>query len=157
MQLLFFISCNNGKGEVHILPDGYTGAVVIVYGVKESSPLPIVDDSYGYSIPSSGILYTSTKANTGKVSLSRLKFYYKKEDGEMEKLNGPLVRQQINMQTAKDTIKPDNIYVFSEITGIVGDIGHVYTSYIVSHPTEKDIQNEYIKIHQLILLVENAL
>jgi len=72
-------SCNsNRKGEIHILPDGFMGPVVIVYGVTGSPLLPLVGEYYIYNIPDSRIIYTSTQANDGSVSINKLVFFTKR-------------------------------------------------------------------------------
>lgn len=64
--LLFRYFYYEGKGEVFVLPDNYTGAVIILF--DESDGIPEKIDELGdrvYEIPSSGILKTKFKFQEG--------------------------------------------------------------------------------------------
>lgn len=64
--VLFWYFYNKGKGEVFVLPDNYTGAVIILF--DESDGITEKYDENGnrvYEIPSSGILKTKFKFQEG--------------------------------------------------------------------------------------------
>lgn len=131
--VVFIGSCKSEReGEIHLLPQGYTGGFVIVYQDSTAPPLPLVDGYYIYNIPENGILYTSTSINDGSVITSKLHFYHKQEGGGLLKLNGPLTRPELGLDKVKNTIKKNELYVFSEYVGVFGK--YAYSSYIISEP-----------------------
>ncbi|WP_299534568.1 hypothetical protein [Ulvibacterium sp.] len=55
----------HSREKIIILPDNYKGHITIVYGVENTEPLFKSNLNFGYEvkIPTSGILFTSTKEN----------------------------------------------------------------------------------------------
>lgn len=154
---LLLNSCSNRKGEVHLLPNDFTGSVLIVYGVTDSLPLPLLDGYYLYSVPKSGIIYTSTPVNDGSVSTNRLRFYYQQANGSLRKLKAPLIRASLHLSSVNDTINPNENYVFLERNGIVGSPGHAYHAYFVSKPIQGNINQSLSKISELTRIADKKL
>ncbi|MEM6737351.1 MAG: hypothetical protein AAF620_14910 [Bacteroidota bacterium] len=154
--LVLFVTLISGcksdrKGEIHLLPEGYTGGLVIVYQDLNAPPLPLIDGYYIYNIPDSGILYTSTSINDGSILTSKLQFYHKQSNGGLIKINGPLTRSELSMEKVKNAIKENELYVFSEYTGASGR--YAYSSYMISKSNETEeiwlhMQNLISKLHK---------
>ena len=103
--MLFWYFYNKGKREVFVLPDNYTGAVIILFGESDGIPEKIDEDGNRiYEIPSSGILKTKFKFQEGFRDIS-----YKTVDGKKLRYLWPADK------VWNDTLKNksnDSIYVF---------------------------------------------
>jgi hypothetical protein len=51
--------------EIHLIPEGYTGEVTIVFNAPDGAPFDVEDGARLYRIPSSGILFTQFPLNYG--------------------------------------------------------------------------------------------
>jgi hypothetical protein len=103
--MLFWYFYNKGKGEVFVLPDNYTGAVIILFDESNGIFEKIDEDGNRiYEIPSSGILKTKFKFQEGFRGVS-----YKTIDGKKLRYLWPADK------VWNDTIKNksnDSIYVY---------------------------------------------
>lgn len=68
---------NKANSEIFVLPDGYTGAVIILFDEDNGTPEKLDDDGNRvFEIPSSGVLKTKFKFQEGFRDIS-----YKTNDG----------------------------------------------------------------------------
>lgn len=74
------VSCENAEDVVFIVPEGYTGPIIILHNQKDGAEKKYDQGKRVYDIPHTGILKTKFKANYG-TSNSPL-FYYGKVNGE---------------------------------------------------------------------------
>ena len=75
----------------------------------------------------------------------------------MKPVNGPLVRQLLKRESVIDTINKNEPCVFIEHIGILGSIGHVYCSYIISRPIEEEINKAWSDMIGLEIIVDKKL
>ncbi|HEX6588224.1 MAG TPA: hypothetical protein VF039_04330 [Longimicrobiales bacterium] len=72
---------DRGEGEVHILPDGFEGPVLILYDQPDGLPARYDDDGRRlFEIPRSGVMRTRMEPNDGWVSYA---MYYRTTDGSL--------------------------------------------------------------------------
>ena len=64
---LLLTACDSGtaKGQVFLIPPGYSGEVLVEYDVKNAPPLPIEDGARVMIVPADGWLRTSSGIQTG--------------------------------------------------------------------------------------------
>lgn len=62
--------------EIHVLPDGFIGAIVLRHGVAGRPALERDGDARVYRIPASGVVETATPANYGIREPAKMAFYY---------------------------------------------------------------------------------
>lgn len=67
--------CNTKENEVYILPENYTGYVVIIFGQKNGLEKKYENGKRIYEIPPSGILKTQFEADYGRSDFPE--FYYR--------------------------------------------------------------------------------
>lgn len=84
MCILFALTCCNNKGEseIFILPEGYTGRVLVIFNQKKGQPTEYNGSSRVYRIPPSGVLMTQFSTSKGWKDLPR--FYYEKINDQNE-------------------------------------------------------------------------
>ncbi len=84
--MIFFSGCksNKAESETYILPNGYTGRVVIFYGQANGAAKKYINGSRVLEIPSNGILKSQFEPNYGIIENSKenRKFIYKNADGK---------------------------------------------------------------------------
>jgi hypothetical protein len=85
--MMFFSGCksNKAENETYILPNGYTGRIVIFYGQANGEAKKYADGARVLEIPSSGILKTQFEPNYGIIEDSKVnrKFLYKNTEGQI--------------------------------------------------------------------------
>lgn len=69
--------------ETFFIPHGYRGWIKIEYNISNTPPLPVINRSYIYQIPDSGLLKTSSSPQNGWGNDT---YYYIKKDGVKEKI-----------------------------------------------------------------------
>jgi hypothetical protein len=82
---------NEADREVHLLPYGYSGPVIIILERPDGTELRDASGARLYEIPGNGVLLTKFPANAGNVFESTRQFFYVRPDGSRERL--PFVRQ----------------------------------------------------------------
>ena len=83
LLIAVLLGCQSrGEDEVIIVPQGYTGYVLIIYGQKNGASPKYEDERRIYEIPSDGILKTQFSNNPGWTNLP--KFYYGSISSENE-------------------------------------------------------------------------
>jgi hypothetical protein len=70
---------SRAEAEVHLIPDGYVGQVVIAFDRDEGTPEKYENKTRVYEIPAIGILKSKFPRNDGTHHI--WKFYYVKADG----------------------------------------------------------------------------
>lgn len=78
LVIITAIGCSKKEEVVYILPEGYTGYVVVLYNQADGVEEKYEGDKRVYEIPSSGILKTKFKADYGWSEFPE--FYYGKID-----------------------------------------------------------------------------
>jgi len=126
---LFSASCREAGAITHLLPDGYTGPVVIVFGDAHGRP-PGREGDGGvvYVIPPDGVLRLSTPPpDPGWYDM---RYYYVRSDG---------TRQEIASHVDERTLQ-----IFAEVDGMAGGRGNenedaiLWRAYVVGVPDERD-------------------
>lgn len=79
LLLLYLLLFKPASGHRYIVPEGYAGWVVVVFGQQGSAPLERKDGDYVYPIDSTGWLRTSSPMKPGSVKL-----YYRAADGSVK-------------------------------------------------------------------------
>lgn len=77
---LFVFGCKTKENEVVILPEGYTGYIVIIFGQEEGLQKKYENGKRVYEIPPSGILKTQFGADYGRSDFPE--FYYGSHNGK---------------------------------------------------------------------------
>lgn len=72
---------NRSEREVHLIPDGYVGPVVIVWDRKDGELSSYEKGMRLYRIPPSGVLFTQFQSNSGNVFPGDDQYFYQKADG----------------------------------------------------------------------------
>lgn len=78
MSLIGLAGCNRAEPETFLVPDGFTGHILIVQGRAEGAPAVVEDGRRVYMIPADGVLITQATENTGTVDE---RFFYLRPDG----------------------------------------------------------------------------
>lgn len=84
--MLAVSSCfNQAEPEIHLIPKGYKGPVIIIFDEKNGKPEKYEDGSRVYEIPKDGILRTQFKQQKeGYIAPGKLKYYYYDEGSRAE-------------------------------------------------------------------------
>jgi hypothetical protein len=75
---------SRAEAEIHLIPDGYVGPVVIAFDRDDGEPQEYENKTRIYGIPSNGVLKTKFPKNDGTDHV--WKFYYMKADGTKREL-----------------------------------------------------------------------
>jgi hypothetical protein len=117
------LGCASGS-EVHLIPAGYTGPVVIVYEEGKGGSSPSQDgSSFVYEIPPDGVLRVDKPIPKGRINM---KFYYVLADME---------RTELPFQADGRSIQ-----AFGTVVGSTGAPGREiqWKAYVVGVPGERD-------------------
>ncbi|MCP3103694.1 hypothetical protein LZ198_32910 [Myxococcus sp. K15C18031901] len=91
LSLVVLGACSSRAApEVHLLPAGYVGPVVILFDVPEGQPVDARDRTY--RIGPDGLLAVSAPENPGWQTEKELRFYYVNPDGSRERI--PMGRER---------------------------------------------------------------
>jgi hypothetical protein len=117
--------CIRSWSEVHIVEQGFSGPVVIVYGVAGAQPL--AKDPGGsplFVVPQSGVLLVADPSpGSGAVNAT---YYETTADGAQRKI-------------PSNTGSPDEFQVFASVAGSTGNSGSDATywqAYVVGRPSQ---------------------
>ncbi|MCE9673154.1 hypothetical protein LY474_35640 [Myxococcus stipitatus] len=77
-------ACNNATPEVHLIPAGYQGPVVIIFNMPEGQPVDSRERIY--RIGPDGVLAVQAPPNQGVLTSKELRFYYEYKDGTRERI-----------------------------------------------------------------------
>src|SRR5687767_10881838 len=103
--LLFLSSCmNKAEPEIHLIPKGYKGPVIIIFEDKQGEPVKYEDGKRVYKIPLDGVLRTQFKKQLGNIAPGELKYYNYDAKG----------REEINYLQSTKGITDSTTYVFSK-------------------------------------------
>jgi hypothetical protein len=76
-----YFNWSRAEDEIHLLPEGYEGAVVIVFNRADGQPKEYEHKKRVYRIPSSGILKTQFVEKPGTSKWRNAEYFYVKKDG----------------------------------------------------------------------------
>jgi len=143
------LSCNyeSAEPEIHLIPEGYMGPVLIIFDDSNADFLPYEGDARVYKIPEDGVLRTKSSQNEGTVAAEKIQFFYLSDDKSRIKLkkaffvNMPLVGVQ---------------YIYKQQIGVAySDIDRSerpYKTYIISTPEMIEIvHKELTELKQTVL------
>ena len=84
--MLQLTSCTNDvEGEIHLIPKGYEGPVIIAFDEQNGMPEKYENGSRVYEIPNDGVLRTQFKPQKeGYIPMENLKYYYYDSNGRNE-------------------------------------------------------------------------
>ncbi|MGY0408754.1 MAG: DUF6843 domain-containing protein [Polaribacter sp.] len=102
--LLMISSCSTGEKEIYLLPKDYTGYIVLIFNQEDGAEKKYEGDKRVYEIPSSGILKTQFKPNSGWSELSE--FYYENSNSK-----------KIPYTYEFKELKADSVVVYGGTTG----------------------------------------
>lgn len=85
--LTLWISACDGRAtpEVHLIPEGYSGWVAILYK-PGGATLPVEEGARVYAIPDSGVLHLDAEPNDGLFPKGSMRFFYTSASGERREL-----------------------------------------------------------------------
>jgi hypothetical protein len=125
-QLLFALlltGCTPDRPpEVHLLPTGYEGPLIVFYGQTGYPPLPRSGDSLIFDFRPGYILRTSSPLVTGSGYVESFQYYYANAAGHLSRI------RQIDNYAVLQQLPPDEPCLISA-SGIVGED---YTSELVT-------------------------
>jgi hypothetical protein len=79
--LLIFSCTKKGEDAIYILPEDYTGAVIILYNQQNGAEKEYDNNKRVYKIPENGILKTQFDVDYGRTLLPE--FYYSNDKGQI--------------------------------------------------------------------------
>ena len=109
--LVLMTSCANAGESICLIPENFTGIVLIVFDQKDGVPEEIENGLHVYRIPLSGILRTQVKASY--IAESR-KFYYIDNSGKRVKIEFKFPKGWEDVDTAKSK---NGIYCYNDEMG----------------------------------------
>jgi hypothetical protein len=83
---------SRAEDEIHLLPQGYDGAVVIVFNRADGQPKEYEGKKRVYRIPTNGILKTQFAEKSGTLKWRNAEYFYVKKDGS----RAPLAYDPLN-------------------------------------------------------------
>ena len=120
---LLFLAANylylgRAEPEAYLIPSGFKGPVILVFGWEGGEPMKHVDGKRIYQIPPSGIFVTSDRGNTGHVLSGDRRFFYVGQNGETSEIDEledwqSDLRRRRGSKTAPDV----NAFAFRRGTG----------------------------------------
>ncbi|MGQ3012588.1 MAG: DUF6843 domain-containing protein [Flavobacteriales bacterium] len=120
---------NTTMGEIHILPKGFKGVVMIIHDQEKGTEFSKENGNIVYRIPTNGILITKAPLTEG---LKDIKYYYEENSS----------RQEIKYcwDCKKSFPNNDTVYVFGGSTGTYGEGNEKVdcTTYLVCTQQETD-------------------
>jgi hypothetical protein len=121
--MLIVSSCfKQAEPEMHLIPKGYKGPVIIVFGDREGKPVKYEDGKRVYEISSDGVLRTQFKKQQGSIAPGELKYYYYYGKG----------REEIDYLQSIQGVNDSAIYVFSK------ELSNSTVRYLVGKLSEGD-------------------
>ena len=151
-----FVLKYSGDG-IYLFPRGFTGYVLIFYGVPDGVELQTEDGIWVYDIPPDGILKVKDKASPGIVNLS---YFYVDTDGSRHPI--PTLRitgdrapsglpqnkfGNISMDQFENTVYVTGQSGFGTLPADDGKV-YQYTSLVVSTPKDSDAVYRQREIRQ---------
>lgn len=121
---LFWYYTSSADDEIHLLPKGFTGIVIIRFNAKNGKEERYEDGKRVYEIPANGILDTKFKINEGWSDLPKL--YYL--DGNKRT---PIIKYKVYSQQIGGAISDITNKEISYISYILSDEKHVDSLYTV--------------------------
>jgi hypothetical protein len=137
MVLFCVASCiNRAEPEMHLLPKGFQGYVIIVFNDPNGQDEKYEDDFRVYEIPSNGVLRTKFSRQDGWIANGKLKFYYSDSNSRQE------IIEVINDKNVSDST---TIHVMNE------EFSKSTVRYIVSSINKRDtyLEEMHKKIDEL--------
>lgn len=123
------------ESEVHLIPAGYRGAVVILYDRPNAEPTLYENGKRVYTIPSNGTLFTQFRPPSSSDGST---YFYVYDDGKREELS--VVRSKDEM------VDSNKVYVFMRHdygSGSIPETQKNYTAYVVG--TAKDDEQKWLR------------
>jgi hypothetical protein len=115
------------KPELHLIPDGFEGPVIIIYEDPNGAPLRMEGDTIRYDIPVSGVYRTQSKLNEG---WGRPDYEYVDAAGRRT----PIVPGT----PCVDSLAGDPVQACLDAIKSVGDNTPRYNTYVVSHRRNRE-------------------
>lgn len=123
--LLVLVGCRQGESEIHLIPDGFVGPVVVVYGVPGAASIEKGPNGESlYRIGSDGVLVTSDLSP--EPGWYGLKFFRVREDGS---------RNRIPYHGDRDELQ-----IFADVDGVTGVEPNAtrWRAYVVGIPSQRE-------------------
>ena len=146
--LLAFGCTERGENEAFVLPKGYTGYVIIIYGQQDGEEKYYKDNKRVYNIPKTGVLKTKFNADYGWTSFPE--FYY--ESIDVDKKIPVVIEWKDYSEDKVNATMPSTGKSYKNIDGTGAT---EYSTFIVGTKSQiKKASEELTKIH-IADLVEN--
>ena len=86
LGLLIMTGCSTEKVRVHLIPEGYQGALVFIEDENSTQQLEVKEDSLIFDFTKSNILRINGKFIEGSTSVSNTKYYYVDDKGRRSEI-----------------------------------------------------------------------
>jgi hypothetical protein len=114
---------SKAEPEVHLIPKGYKGPVIIIFDDKQGRPEKYENGKRVYEIPMDGVLKTQFKKQQGFIEPNDLKYYY------YDNVERHEIRYLQSTNGTTDSLSP---YIFGK------EIAHSTVRYLVGQLNEGD-------------------
>ena len=143
--LVFFASCQSTEKEIHLIPEGFVGRVMIFFERDDGSPEKYENGARLYEVPENGILKTTFDLNEGFQQLNDIQFFYVNEKGDRKPIN----QRWTKNPDSKVILHPSTIEVFGTTVGVAND-SLVYLEYVIDRISEADNYKGLTKISEYV-------
>ncbi len=93
--------------EIHLIPSGYRGPVVIAYDMPNGVPARYEDGARVFEIPSDGILRTQMETpDDGWIRPGRIRYFYVDEKGQREEIPEVRWKEEMSQEAIAYTFRP---------------------------------------------------
>jgi hypothetical protein len=113
--ILMSSGCSNIQSiepEHHLIPEGYTGEVTIVFDVADGNPQRKTENTRIYEIPREGKLLSQFSPNLGIRPLQSMHFFYINRQGVLTPIPSRQDKEKY-VQNSPQTIVVSNVYIFN--------------------------------------------
>lgn len=111
LLLLTITGCTQeAEDTIRLIPEGYTGSVLIIFKQEDGKPREYEDGKRVYKIPDNGVLKTQFEPNYG---VQTHQFFYVDKEGNRTEIPFVLVQNKAVLKEVKDKEK---VYAYFENT-----------------------------------------
>ena len=82
-----YLYLGRGEPEIYLLPDGFTGPVVMVFDWDEGKPIRYEDGKRVYDIPPDGVFVTNNRGNPGHLLSGDRQFFHVARNGSRSSIS----------------------------------------------------------------------
>ena len=139
-----YLYLGRAEPEAYLIPNGFRGPVILVFGWEGGEPMKHVDGKRIYRIPPSGIFVTSDRGNPGHVLSGDRRFFYVGQNGETSEIDEASdwqsdLRSRRGSKTALET----TVFAFRRGTGALTFKGATnwcfFVAFVVGSPNDWEV------------------